>query len=39
MWIIVEWVMDECAKFYNLKGVKLFALEGRCEFVRSMTRG
>ena len=39
MWIIVEWVMDECAKFYNLKGARLPALEERCEFVRSMAGG
>ena len=37
--MIVEWVMGECAKFYNLKGAKLSALGGRCEFVRSMTGG
>ena len=39
MWIIVEWVMDERVKFYNLNGAKLPALGGRCEFVRSMTVG
>jgi hypothetical protein len=39
MWIIVGWVMDECVKFYNLKGARLSALGGRCQFVRSMTVG